>query len=128
MGGYLRGTGTRTPEVSVLMPVRNGTAFVRTAIESILGQSFSDFGFIIVDDGSTDETPDILGRAGQSDHRIRVVSQAPRGIVVALEAARALARGPYLASTTSRNSIALRGHARRCGDALWGISARLRAG
>ena len=79
------------------MPVRNGTPFVGAAIESILRQSFSDFEFIIVDDGSTDETPDILRRAGQSDHRIRVVSQPPSGIVAALEASRALARGPYLA-------------------------------
>jgi glycosyltransferase involved in cell wall biosynthesis len=101
MGGCLRWTGKRTPQVSVLMPVRNGTPFVRTAIASILGQSFRDFEFIIVDDGSTDETPDILRRASQCDRRIRVVSQPPSGIVAALEASRALARGPYLARMDS---------------------------
>ncbi|NIR78834.1 MAG: glycosyltransferase family 2 protein, partial [Gemmatimonadetes bacterium] len=52
---------------------------------------------IAVDDGSTDETPALLRAWAARDPRIRVVRQGPRGIVAALERARALARGRFLA-------------------------------
>ena len=48
------------PLVTVLMPVFNCEAYVGEAIESILNQSFRDFEFIIIDDGSTDETREII--------------------------------------------------------------------
>ena len=48
------------PKVSVLMPVYNSDQTVARAIESILGQSFSDFELIIIDDASTDETFNVL--------------------------------------------------------------------
>ncbi len=48
------------PEVSVIMPVYNGQAFLRPAVESVLKQTYTSFEFIIVDDGSTDNTPAIL--------------------------------------------------------------------
>ena len=51
---------TDHPRISVVMPVYNGERFLSEAIESILNQSYRDFEFIIVDDGSTDSTPDIL--------------------------------------------------------------------
>ncbi len=51
---------TDHPRISVVMPVYNGERFFSEAIESILNQSYRDFEFIIVDDGSTDSTPDIL--------------------------------------------------------------------
>lgn len=50
----------KTPRVSVLMPVYNGERYLREAIESILNQTFTDFEFVIVDDGSTDGTAAIL--------------------------------------------------------------------
>ena len=56
------------PSVSVLMSVHNGARYAEAAIDSILAQTFSDFEFIIVDDGSTDETPTILNR--YTDSRI----------------------------------------------------------
>ena len=69
--------------VTVLMPVFNGEAFVAEAIESILGQTWTDFELVIVDDGSTDSSPRIL--ESFRDPRIRVItSPAREGIAQAL--------------------------------------------
>ena len=59
------------PKVSVLMPVFNGEQFLRPAMDSILNQTFSDFEFIIVDDGSTDHSREILN--SYTDSRIRLI-------------------------------------------------------
>lgn len=61
------------PKVSVIMPVYNGQAFLRESIESILNQTFKDFEFIIIDDGSTDETPEILNEYLRIDKRIKIL-------------------------------------------------------
>jgi len=50
----------QTPKVTVLMPVHNGQQHLREAIESILKQSFTDFEFLIIDDGSTDGSTAIV--------------------------------------------------------------------
>ncbi len=79
------------------MPVRNGAAFLREAIESILLQTLDDFEFIVVDDGSTDETGSILAEYQRRDARIRIQSDDPSGLGAALNAALQLARGEYVA-------------------------------
>jgi len=82
--------------ISVVMAVYNGTRFLREAIESVLGQNFSDFEFIIVDDGSTDETPEIL--ASYADPRIRVLRNHENlGLAASLNRGIERARGEYLA-------------------------------
>ncbi|KAF7962367.1 hypothetical protein AWV80_22620 [Cupriavidus sp. UYMU48A] len=48
------------PKISVVMPVYNGEKYVRSAIESILAQSFADFELLVIDDGSTDQTGNII--------------------------------------------------------------------
>jgi len=83
------------PIVSVVLPVHNGAQYVAMAIESILAQTLREFELIIVDDGSTDDTPSILGR--YTDPRIRRFAQANRGLAATLNAAIDLARGRYLA-------------------------------
>lgn len=60
----------RVPTVSVVMPVYNEAAFVEAAIQSVLRQTVSDLELVIVDNGSTDQSPEILGRI--SDPRVRV--------------------------------------------------------
>jgi len=60
----------KKPLLSVLMPVYNAEKFLREAMESILNQSFTDFEFLIVDDGSTDSSPEII--RSFSDPRIRL--------------------------------------------------------
>lgn len=65
------------PKVSVLMTVFNGMPYLADSVESVLGQSMSDFEFIIVDDGSTDGTAQYL--ASLNDPRIKVVRQENGG-------------------------------------------------
>lgn len=92
-----RSPGLRPPRVSVLLPVRDGEDHLEGAVRSILNQTFADFELIAVDDGSRDGTPGILRDLASIDPRIRVLSTEPRGIVAALETARAEARGELLA-------------------------------
>lgn len=70
--------------VSVLIPVYNARATVESAVRSILRQTFEDFEVVIVDDGSTDSTPEILDSLGSRDGRVRVIHAPHRGIVHAL--------------------------------------------
>jgi len=85
-----------TPLVSVLMPVYNGEPYLREAVESILNQTFTDFEFIIIDDGSTDSTWEIL--IEHNDPRIRLVrNKANIGLIRSLNKGLGLARGEYIA-------------------------------
>ena len=84
------------PVVTVLMSVHNGERYLREAVDSILGQSLADFEFLIVDDGSTDGTADIL--ASFKDSRIRVLRNSERlGLAASLNRGMALAGGNYIA-------------------------------
>ena len=85
------------PTVSVCMPVYNAGQYVRAAAESILTQTFADFEFIIIDDGSTDDSHDILEELARRDPRIRLISRPNTGYTVALNEALRLARGTYVA-------------------------------
>lgn len=86
----------KAPKVTVLMSVYNGELFIREAVESILGQTFADFEFLIIDDGSTDTTPEIL--ASYQDRRIRLYTNPKnRGLISSLNKGLALAKGTYLA-------------------------------
>lgn len=86
-----------SPDVTVLMSVYNGERYLEDAIESILGQTFHDFEFIIINDGSTDGTKDTLTRYQRMDDRIRVYDQENRGLIAALNRGCQLARGKYIA-------------------------------
>ena len=85
------------PTVSVVMSVRNGGAFLREAVESILQQSFRDFEFVIIDDGSTDESGSVLDRYQKSDSRVQVFHQENRGLIESLNRGCRLSRGKYIA-------------------------------
>lgn len=85
------------PLVSVLLPVRDGADHLDEALESICRQTLRELEIIVVDDGSSDATPDLLRRWAERDPRIVPVRQEPSGIVAALERARDMARGPFLA-------------------------------
>jgi glycosyltransferase involved in cell wall biosynthesis len=81
---------------SVLMPVYNAEQYVIEAFESILNQTLQDFEFIIVNDGSTDGTPEILNEYAQKDSRIKVIHQSNGGIVSALNRGLSEARGEWI--------------------------------
>ena len=86
------------PRVSVLMPVYNGERFLAAAIDSILAQTFGDFEFIIVDDGSTDHSAAIISDYARRDGRIRSLRhQTNRGQSSALNTGLAAARGEFIA-------------------------------
>jgi glycosyltransferase involved in cell wall biosynthesis len=74
----------RNPEVSILMPVYNGSRYLAAAIDSMLSQDFADFEFVIVDDGSTDNSLQLLTAYAKRDNRIRLITRANTGIVGAL--------------------------------------------
>jgi glycosyltransferase involved in cell wall biosynthesis len=78
------------------MSVHNGARYLQQAIDSILAQTFTDFEFIIVDDGSTDETSTILD--GYSDSRIvRLHNSVNRGLTKSLNRGLKVAKGQYIA-------------------------------
>src|SRR5579872_6000456 len=89
-------TQATTPAISVVMPTYNGERFLRPAIESILNQTFPNFELIIIDDGSTDNTPHILWEF--KDTRLTVLTnQQNLGIAAATNRGLAAARGEYIA-------------------------------
>jgi glycosyltransferase involved in cell wall biosynthesis len=86
-----------TPAVTVLMPVYNAERYVDEAVRSILGQTFADFEFIIIDDGSKDRSLAILEEYAARDPRIRLVSRPNTGIVRALNQGLDMASGELVA-------------------------------
>jgi hypothetical protein len=90
------------PRVTVLMPTFNRERFVDEAIQSVMAQDFADFELLIVDDGSTDRTPDLIRAWAQRDARIVVItSPANQGIPSALNTGLRHARAPYVARLDS---------------------------
>lgn len=89
--------GSMAARVSVTMPVHNGERFVGQAIESILRQTYRELELVVVDDGSTDATPEILAGYAASDDRIVVHTQENAGYVAALNTAAAIGHGELLA-------------------------------
>ena len=82
------------PEISVILPVFNSEEFVRKAIESVLAQTFEDFELIIVNDGSTDSSKDIIDSF--KDDRIRLINQSNQGPGAARNNALKMAQGRYV--------------------------------
>ena len=83
------------PEITVLMSVYNGQQYLRQCIESILSQTNGDFEFLIIDDGSTDNTPSIL--ASYQDARMKIIRQENCGLTKSLNRGLSLAQGNFVA-------------------------------
>jgi glycosyltransferase EpsE len=86
-----------TPKVSVVTTVYNGEPYVDRAIPGILAQTFEDFEWILVDDGSQDRTPEILQELARRDSRVRVFSPGRLGITAAANYGVGQARGEDIA-------------------------------
>ena len=94
--------GDPMPLVSVVIPTYNYGAYVGQAIDSALAQTYPHVEVVVVDDGSTDDTPARLAAYGD---RIRVVSQANQGLSAARNAGIAAARGEYVALLDSDDAF-----------------------
>ena len=86
---------SKIPLVSVVMSVYNGEKYLREAIDSILNQTFTDFEFIIINDGSTDNTLKII--KSYKDPRIVLISRKNKGLVASLNEGIGKAKGKYIA-------------------------------
>lgn len=73
-----------TPQISVIMPVRDGARWLGEAIASLQDQTLSDFELIIIDDGSVDDSPQIIDAYSRRDPRINSIRQQRLGLVPAL--------------------------------------------
>lgn len=87
----------KLPRVSVLMAAHNAEAYLNEAIRSILAQTFADFEFIIIDDGSTDGTRAIVEHFKSIDPRIRHIDQENRGLANSLNRGLLLSRAELVA-------------------------------
>lgn len=84
------------PKISVIMPAYNAEAYISDAIESILVQTYGDFEFIIMDDGSKDRTLEIIKK--YDDSRIRLIqNESNLGIIKTLNKGISESRGKYIA-------------------------------
>jgi hypothetical protein len=89
---------THAPRVSVVMTILNGETYLTESVQSVLGQTLEDLELIVVDDGSTDRSRDILESFARADPRVRVlVNDRNMGIAGARNRAGQLARAPYVA-------------------------------
>ncbi|KAF3983690.1 MAG: glycosyltransferase [Methylococcales symbiont of Hymedesmia sp. n. MRB-2018] len=82
--------------ISVLMPVYNAEKYLDEAIQSILNQTFTDFEFIIINDGSSDNSLNIIKKYQQQDSRIVVVSRENKGFIFSLNEGVSLVKGKYI--------------------------------
>jgi hypothetical protein len=87
--------------VSVITPAWNAAAFLAETLDSVLGQTFTDWEMLVVDDGSSDETPQIVSSYVQRDARIRLLRQANAGPSAARNHAMREARGRFFACLDS---------------------------
>lgn len=84
-----------SPLVSVILPVYNAEKYLKESIDSILNQTFTDFEFIIINDGSKDKSADII--KSYSDARIVYIEQQNIGLANTLNKALGIAKGKYIA-------------------------------
>lgn len=86
-----------SPEVSVLLPVKNGYPFVEQAIQGILNQHFTDLELIVINDGSTDDTASVLDRLS-IDKRLKIITlENSVGVPAALNLGLSASSGKYIA-------------------------------
>jgi glycosyltransferase involved in cell wall biosynthesis len=83
------------PEVTVIVPVYNGAAYLAETINSLLSQTFRDFELLVIDDGSTDASSEIV--RSFNDERVRLIQKKNGGLCEALNLGIAEAKAPFIA-------------------------------
>lgn len=92
------------PKISIITPCFNAEKFIQETIDSVLNQTYQNFEFIIIDDGSTDKTSEILNQ--QRDRRIKVISHENQGYIKTRNIGFKMAQGEYLLFLDSDDKIA----------------------
>jgi len=85
-----------TPVISVILPVYNAEKYVEEAVDSILTQSYQNFEFIILNDGSTDGSLTVINKFS-SNPQVKIVTHENKGLIATLNKGIALAKGEYIA-------------------------------
>jgi len=93
------------PFISIIMAVYNNEKYFPTAVNSILNQTYSDFELIIVDDGSTDNTPKIADEFAKKDNRVKVIHQKNQWIYASFNNGIAASQGEYVMIVNSDDTI-----------------------
>ena len=87
----------KRPEITVLMAVYNGERWLVEAIESVLTQTFEDFEFIIINDGSNDSSLEIMNDFSKKDDRIKIYSKSNSGLADSLNFGLRKSKGKWVA-------------------------------
>ncbi len=86
---------SKRPRVSIILPVYNGQRYIETSVKSLLSQSYKDFELIIINDGSTDKTEQIIRQI--HDSRLKIISRPNKGLVKTLNEGIQQAKGEFIA-------------------------------
>ena len=97
----MKETKTHRPVISVVMSVYNAESYLEEAIKSITSQTFKDFEFIIIDDGSSDSSLEIIQKFSSKDNRIVCISRKNKGIIYSLNEGLNASNGSYIARMDS---------------------------
>lgn len=85
------------PLVSVIIPAYNADNFIAQTLESVLSQTYQNIEILVVDDGSTDTTPEIVKDFATKDSRVNLLQQSNAGVAVARNLAYLHSKGEYIA-------------------------------
>jgi glycosyltransferase involved in cell wall biosynthesis len=110
-------TSEQAPRFSVVVPAYNAEATIALTMQSVLSQSCGDFELLVVDDGSTDRTLEVVGELAEKDPRVRVLSKPNGGCAPARNFGARAARGKFLGLLDSDDSY-LSGYLETQDDAI----------
>jgi len=96
----------RKPLISVIVPTYNHATFIERSVSSVLAQTFSDYEIIIVDDGSQDDTPNLVSELWAAEDRVIYFRQENKGLGATRNKGLSLARGEFVQFLDSDDSIA----------------------
>ncbi len=113
------------PEISIIVPVYKVEAYLRTCVDSIRAQSFTDWELLLVDDGSPDQSRGICDAYAAGDERIRVIPIEHAGLAAARNAGLNVARGRYIAMVDADDILIDRDHLKILFDAAQKTDAEL---
>ena len=92
----MKGENAGTPAVSIIIPVYNAENFLARCVDSVLGQEYTDFELLLIDDGSKDKSGAMCDAYAASDSRVRVFHKENAGVSAARNQALSEARGTYI--------------------------------